>query len=137
MNQQQIPKYLEISQQIVSAYQEQGVNLSSKVSGEILLLTIICKVHPSSKRERVQINPQGELLCHLTVPPIEGAANRALKKVVAKILGVAPSMVTINQGAHGRIKQLVVELPLTTPKCRQGSLYIEKIKMIPTPKIIN
>jgi len=46
----------------------------------------------------------GALKVRLSAPPVEGAANRALVKLLAKALGVARSRVEIVRGARSRNK---------------------------------
>ena len=45
----------------------------------------------------------------LSAPPVEGAANAALLRMLGKALGVAPSAITILRGTAGRDKLLRVE----------------------------
>jgi hypothetical protein len=40
----------------------------------------------------------------VTAPPVEGAANEALAKVLAAALGVAPRDVVVERGARARRK---------------------------------
>jgi uncharacterized protein YggU (UPF0235/DUF167 family) len=44
----------------------------------------------------------------LTAPPVEGQANAALARLIGRVLGVAPSAVTLVRGASGRDKLLRV-----------------------------
>lgn len=48
------------------------------------------------------------LLVRVTAAPVEGAANAALVKVLAKALGVAPSTVRIEAGGSARTKRVSV-----------------------------
>jgi uncharacterized protein len=45
----------------------------------------------------------------LTAPPVDGEANQALKKLLAKALGVSKSDVKILRGERARIKLLRVD----------------------------
>jgi uncharacterized protein YggU (UPF0235/DUF167 family) len=45
----------------------------------------------------------------VTAPPIEGRANEALCRLVAKRLGVPPRRVSVGRGATSRDKVLEVE----------------------------
>jgi uncharacterized protein YggU (UPF0235/DUF167 family) len=45
----------------------------------------------------------------VSAAPVEGAANAALRRAVADVLGLAPSEVVIERGARGRRK--VLSLP--------------------------
>ena len=44
----------------------------------------------------------------MTAPPVDGAANAALRKLLAKSLGVSQSQVEIIRGVRGRNKLLRV-----------------------------
>jgi uncharacterized protein (TIGR00251 family) len=50
----------------------------------------------------------GRLKIRVTAPPVEEAANRALIKILSKLLGVAKSDVFIAAGVHSRTKRIVV-----------------------------
>ena len=71
-------------------------------------ITFEVRVAPRASRNRVIGIQEGALKVALTAPPVDGAANEALKKLVAKALGVAKSDVEILRGDHGRIKVLRV-----------------------------
>jgi uncharacterized protein len=45
----------------------------------------------------------------VTAPPVEGRANDALRRLVARRAGVAPSRVTLVRGEKSREKTLAVE----------------------------
>ena len=51
----------------------------------------------------------GALRVRVAAPPIEGAANQALVRVLAEELGVARRSVRLVAGAAGRQKLIVVE----------------------------
>ncbi len=44
-----------------------------------------------------------------SAPPVDGRANAALERLIAKALGVAPSAVRLAAGAGGRVKTLAIE----------------------------
>jgi uncharacterized protein (TIGR00251 family) len=48
------------------------------------------------------------LRIRVTARPIEGAANRELLRLLAALLGVAPSALTLAAGTHGRAKRIHV-----------------------------
>ena len=66
------------------------------------------RVVPRASRDEVGGERAGALVVRLTAPPVEGAANVALARVLARRLGVPPSSVAIVRGATGRDKRLVV-----------------------------
>ena len=71
------------------------------------LLTI--RLTPRAARERLAARPDGGLAAHVTAPPVEGAANEALCRLVAKAAGVAPSRVSIVRGQRSRQKLVRVD----------------------------
>jgi uncharacterized protein (TIGR00251 family) len=67
-------------------------------------VTLRVRVQPRASREGIGEVREGALVVRLTAPPVEGAANRALTKLLAKTLGVAPSAIDIVHGDRGRDK---------------------------------
>lgn len=51
----------------------------------------------------------GVLQARVSAPPVDGKANKALCRLVAKRAGVAPSRVTVVRGEKSRQKLLLVE----------------------------
>ena len=66
-------------------------------------------VRPGGSRDEVVGEHDGALVVRLTAPPVDGRANRALRKLIAKRVGVPASQVTISRGEHSRHKLVVVE----------------------------
>lgn len=70
-----------------------------------MLVTV--QIKPNARVERVEpvIGAEG-LVLHVSVKelPVEGRANEALLRVLAKYYGVAPSLVRIVSGAKSRKK---------------------------------
>jgi uncharacterized protein (TIGR00251 family) len=71
-------------------------------------VTFEVRVAPRASRNRVIGVQDGALKVALTAPPVDGAANEALTKLLAKALGVAKSDVEILRGDRARIKVLRV-----------------------------
>jgi len=71
-------------------------------------ITFEVRVAPRASRDRIVGVHEGALKVALTAPPVDGAANEALKKLVAKALGVPKSAVEILRGESARIKVLRV-----------------------------
>jgi uncharacterized protein (TIGR00251 family) len=74
----------------------------------------------ADSRIEVRLRPRGhadELLgivddvlhARVSAPPVDGKANKALCKLVAKRAGVAPSRVTVLRGERSRQKLLLVD----------------------------
>jgi len=72
-------------------------------------ITFEVRVAPRASRNRVIGVHEGALKVALTAPPVDGAANEALRKLLAKALGVAKSEVEILRGDRNRIKVLRVQ----------------------------
>jgi len=66
------------------------------------------RVSPRASRDEVAGERDGALVVRLTAPPVEGQANAALVRFLARRLGVAPSTVSVTRGAKGREKVLLV-----------------------------
>jgi len=66
------------------------------------------KVAPRAARNEVAGVEAGALKVRLTAPPVEGAANRALVKLLAKSLGVAKGKVAVVSGRRSRSKRVEV-----------------------------
>jgi uncharacterized protein YggU (UPF0235/DUF167 family) len=67
------------------------------------------RLTPRAARERLTAGPDGGVVAHVTAPPVEGAANDALCRLVAKAAGVAPSRVSVVRGHRGRQKVVRVD----------------------------
>jgi uncharacterized protein (TIGR00251 family) len=62
----------------------------------------------ASKNEIVDILSDGTVKVHLTAPPLEGKANEALLKFLAKVLEIPVKQLEIVAGANGRDKLISV-----------------------------
>lgn len=68
------------------------------------------RVVPRALRDEVVgFDAAGRLRVRLTAPPVEGAANRALLRLLARRLGVARGRVGLVGGATSRTKVVEVE----------------------------
>jgi uncharacterized protein (TIGR00251 family) len=66
--------------------------------------TIAVRVQPRARRDEIAGVRDGRLLVRVTAPPLEGRANDALRRLLARYLGVAPSRLSIASGAGSRDK---------------------------------
>ena len=68
-------------------------------------MKISARLKPNSRhREEVITNNDGSLTIYTKAPAIEGRANLAAAKLLAKYLGVAPSKVKLLRGASSKYK---------------------------------
>ncbi len=63
---------------------------------------------PRAKHNRVGGERAGRLLVRTTAPPVDDAANKAVRELVAEHYGVAVRDVEIDAGHHSRDKVLRV-----------------------------
>jgi uncharacterized protein len=67
------------------------------------------RLTPRGGADRVEgVSDEGVLLVRVAAPPVDGAANEALVKLIARELDIAPSGVRIVSGASGRQKLVAV-----------------------------
>lgn len=73
-------------------------------------MKISVHLKPSSRhREEVVPNDDGSLTIYTKAPAIEGRANSAAVKLLAKYFGVAPSKVKLLRGVASRYKVFEVD----------------------------
>jgi len=65
-------------------------------------------VQARAAREGVAGERQGVLLVRLNAAPVEGQANRALMRLLARVLGVPSSAVMLVRGAKARDKLIEI-----------------------------
>jgi uncharacterized protein len=71
--------------------------------------TLRVRVQPRASREAVLGWREDALRLAVTAAPVDGEANEAVRRLLARALGVAPSSVSLVRGGHGRDKVLRVE----------------------------
>ncbi len=72
-------------------------------------VTFEVRVAPRASRNAIIGIYEGVLKVALTAPPVEGAANDALRKLFAKTLGVPKSNIEIIRGKRARNKQVRIQ----------------------------
>jgi uncharacterized protein (TIGR00251 family) len=78
-------------------------------------LWLLVRLQPRASRDEV-VGPQGDRLkVRVTAPPVEGAANQQLVRLMARELGVPASRVAVVAGLASREKRLSVRLPRRRP----------------------
>lgn len=70
---------------------------------------IAVRVTPRAAAEGVSAGPDGVLHVRVTAPPADGRANDAVRVLVARALGVAPSRLRLIRGEKGRDKVLALD----------------------------
>jgi uncharacterized protein (TIGR00251 family) len=79
-------------------------------------------VTPRSRRESVGGLHGDALRVAVTAPPIEGQANEACARALARALGVRRAAVRIDPGARGRRKRIQVDGDPEALEARLGGL---------------
>jgi uncharacterized protein (TIGR00251 family) len=67
------------------------------------------RLRPRGHRDELIGMRDGVLQARVTAPPVDGQANEALRRMIAKQLGVAPSKVSVVRGLKSRDKVVQVE----------------------------
>jgi uncharacterized protein (TIGR00251 family) len=67
------------------------------------------RLQPRARRDEVVGERGGAVVVRVTAPPVDGKANAALCRLIAKAAGVAPSKVTLVRGHAAREKVVRVE----------------------------
>ena len=70
---------------------------------------IAVRLRPGASRDALLGLRDGVLQARVSAPPVDGRANAALCRLVAKRAGVAPSKVSVLRGERSREKLLLVE----------------------------
>jgi hypothetical protein len=81
--------------------------------GEDLILR--CHLQPKASRDEISGLHGDSVKIRIAAPPIEGRANAALVKFLAKTFGVAKRDVSIISGELGREKRVRIHAPATLP----------------------
>src|SRR5262245_25670347 len=79
--------------------------IASTPTGVVLSVRVI----PRASRSAIDGSRAGALLVRLKAPPVDGAANAELIRVIAAALGVPARTVAIVSGEHARQKRVAVE----------------------------
>ena len=77
------------------------------------------RVQPRCVRSEISGVSGGRLKIKTTAAPVEGRANSAAAKLLARAFGVPPSRISLKTGATGRLKTFVVEDPAVRPEWLQ------------------
>ena len=80
------------------------------------------RLQPRARRTEVVGERDGKIVIRVTAPPVDGKANEALCRLIAKRAGVAPSRVTIVRG-HGA-REKVVRVDGVEPAALRAALGV-------------
>jgi hypothetical protein len=67
------------------------------------------RLQPGAGRDQIVGERDGRLLIRVAAPALEGRANEALRRLLAKRLGVARGRVTIVRGERSRDKEVRID----------------------------
>jgi uncharacterized protein (TIGR00251 family) len=71
-------------------------------------VTFRVRVQPRASRDEAAGEHNGAIKLRITAPPVDGRANEACRRLIAKLLGVSPSAVEILSGDSSRDKLIRV-----------------------------
>jgi hypothetical protein len=72
---------------------------------------VTVRVHPSSRRAKIEVLAGLNLKVHVTSPPEKGEANKEVVAALAAHFGLPSSRVKIIRGEKSRIKLIALEFP--------------------------
>lgn len=81
-------------------------------------VTFRLRVQPRASRDEVAGEHNGAIKLRISAPPIDGKANEACRRLIAKLVGVSPSAVEIIAGESSKDKVIRVH-NVTAERIRQ------------------
>ena len=91
------------------------------------------RVQPRASRDEVVAWQDDALRVHVTAPPVDGEANAAVRTLLARALGVAPSTVEVVRGERSRDKLVrVVGLSLAAVRARLAAVVACLVLLVGT-----
>jgi uncharacterized protein (TIGR00251 family) len=92
------------------------------------------RVQPRASRDEVVAWQDDALRVRVTAPPVEGEANTAVRTLLARTLGVAPSTVEVVRGERSRDKLVrVTGLSLADVRARLAAVVACLVLLLGTP----
>ena len=92
------------------------------------------RVQPRASRDEVVAWQDDALRVRVTAPPVEGEANAAVRTLLARALGVAPSTVEVVRGERSRDKLVrVAGLSLADVRARLAAVVACLVLLVGTP----
>jgi uncharacterized protein (TIGR00251 family) len=71
--------------------------------------TLSVRVQPRSRSDTLAGLREGVIIVRVTAPPLDGRANDAVCRLLAGVLGVRTSSLTILRGERGRDKVIAID----------------------------
>ncbi len=72
-------------------------------------VTLSIRVQPRASRDEIVTDADADQLkIRITAPPVDSAANKALLKFIAKLLGLPPRTVSLIRGDKNRSKTVLI-----------------------------
>jgi uncharacterized protein (TIGR00251 family) len=81
-------------------------------------VTFRLRVQPRAARDEVTGEHNGAIKLRISAPPVDGKANEACRRLIAKLVGVSPSAVEIIAGESSKDKVIRVH-NVTAERIRQ------------------
>ncbi len=72
-------------------------------------ITFTAKIVPRASKSEIVGELNGALKIRISAPPVDGAANKELIKVLSKFFGVSKSDIEIVSGETSKLKQIRIE----------------------------
>jgi uncharacterized protein (TIGR00251 family) len=91
-------------------------------------VTFAVRVQPRASRSEVVGEVAGALKVRLAAPPVDGAANEELLRLLAKVFGVGRAQVEIVMGTRGRQKAVRVR-GRTAVECARNLSAVCAVKL--------
>lgn len=80
---------------------------SDKVNEQDAVVKV--RLQPRASRTSVKVTDDGVVRVSVTAPPVDNAANVALVEVLAKLLNIPKSAVSLTSGLHSRDKVVQIK----------------------------
>lgn len=114
---------------LVSFFKEAKIQIyGPQLEGDELLVGIDVWAKPGSKKEKIEIGPNGELIVFISERPVDGQANKGISKYVAKALGVSSSSFVLDGGARSKFKRFKLIYTFTDHK--NVDYYLGKLRKL-------
>jgi uncharacterized protein (TIGR00251 family) len=79
-------------------------------------LALAVRVQPRASSNEILEVRDGRLLIRTTAAPADGKANKAVIRLLASFLGIAPSRIRVTRGQTQRNKVLCISGPVELPR---------------------